>query len=112
MRSVPLATPVPVNERLSELSEASLPMETVALNAPAALGLNSRLAVAAWPAEIDSGRVVPLSEKYLLEIDRLLTVTDAPPVFDRVTESVLFFPAVTLPKFSVDPLKESMPGEV
>jgi hypothetical protein len=87
-------------------------METVALKAPAAFGLNSRVALAAWPAEIDSGRVVPVSEKYLLEIETLLTVTDAPPVFERMTASVLFFPAVTLPKFRVDPLTERIPDEV
>ncbi len=87
-------------------------METVALKAPAAFGLNSRVALAAWPAEIDIGSVVAASEKYLLEIDRLLTVTDVPPVFERVTVSVLFFPAVTLPKLRVDPLNERMPDEV
>jgi hypothetical protein len=70
------------------------------------------VALAAWPAEIEMGRVVPVREKYLLEIDTLLTATDAPPVFERVTVSVLFFPAVTLPKFRVDPLTERMPDEV
>jgi len=87
-------------------------METVALKAPAAFGLNSTVALAACPAEIESGRVVPVSAKYLLEIETLLTVTAAPPVFARVTLSVLFFPAVTLPKFRADPLNERMPEEV
>lgn len=41
--SWPLVTPLPVSESAAELSEALLVMETVALKAPAALGVNTRL---------------------------------------------------------------------
>ena len=51
-----------------------------------------------------------LSEKYWLEIDALLTVMEAVPVFDAVTVSVLLAPAVTLPKSRLVLLREKMPA--
>lgn len=105
----PLATPVPVSE--SELlgSEALLLMVAVALKAPAALGVKTTLTWALWPAKIAIGRAGALSEKYLLEMEALLTVTEAAPVFVRVAVSVLLVPAATLPKSRVAPLKERVP---
>ncbi len=81
----------------------------MALKAPAALGVKSRLIGELCPAKIAIGRLGPLNEKYLLEIDTLLTVTEAVPVFDAVTVSFLVVPAVTLPKFRLAPLRDKMP---
>ena len=84
-------------------------METVALKAPAALGVNTTLIGELCPAKIATGRLVPLSAKYLLEIDTLLTVMEAVPVFDAVRVSFLLVPAVTLPKSRLAPLRDKMP---
>jgi len=45
-----------------------------------------------------AGRAGADSEKYLVEVDALLMVTDALPEFVAVTERVLLPPGVTLPK--------------
>jgi len=47
--------------------------------------------------------------KYLVEIDTLLTVIEAVPVFDAVTVNVLLVPVVTLPKSRLAPLRDRMP---
>jgi hypothetical protein len=78
--------------------DALLVIETVALNVPGALGLKMRLTGVLWPARIATGRVGALKAKYWLEIVRLLTVTEAVPVFDTVIVSVLLVPEVTVPK--------------
>lgn len=48
-----------------------------------------------------------------MEIETLLTVTDAGPEFVAVTERVAVLPTVTLPKFSVPLVSESVvsPGD-
>jgi hypothetical protein len=81
-----------------ETFEALLVRATVALNAPAALGVNTRLIVEFWPAAIVTGRPGPLKEKYWLEIAMLLIVTEVVPVFEMLALSVLLVPSVTLPK--------------
>ena len=55
------------------------------------------------------GRLGELSEKYLLEIEALLTVIEAAPVFDAVMLMVLLVPVVTLPKSRLAPLKAKTP---
>jgi hypothetical protein len=55
------------------------------------------------------GRLGALSEKYLVEIEALLTVIEAVPVFDAVMLMVLLVPVVTLPKSRLAPLKAKMP---
>ena len=45
----------------------------------------------------------------MLEIDALLTVTEAVPVFDAVTVRVLLVPLVTLPKSRLAPLRDRVP---
>ena len=80
-----------------ETFDALLLTETVALKAPAALGINTRLIVEFWPTAIVTGRLGPLREKFWLEIATLLIVTEAAPVFETVVVSVLLVPAVTLP---------------
>ena len=107
--SRPLDTPVPVSDRVAELSEALLVTVTVALKVPAALGLKTRLTGVLWPAIIATGRVGALKEKYWLEIDALLSVTEAVPVLDAVNVIVLLVPAVTAPKLRLAPLRDRVP---
>jgi hypothetical protein len=45
----------------------------------------------------------------LLEIETLLTVIEAVPVFHAVTVCFLLVPAVTLPKSRLAPLRDRMP---
>jgi hypothetical protein len=79
------------------------------LTAPTALGLKTTLTGVLWPARIVTGRLGALNEKYLVEIDALLTVTEAVPVFDTVMVIVLLVPAVTLPKSRLAPLRDKVP---
>ena len=107
--SCPFARPVPVSESVVELLEALLVIEAVALKAPAALGLKTRLTDVLWPGRIATGRVGALKEKYWLEIVTLLTVTEAMPVFDAVIVSVLLVPAATVPKSTLAWLRVNVP---
>lgn len=70
----------------------------MALKVPAALGVNTTLTVLLWPAGIVTGRLGALNEKYWLEMEALVIVTEAAPVFDAVMVSVLLVPEVTVPK--------------
>jgi hypothetical protein len=88
---------------------ASLEIETVALNAPAAFGVNTMLNVEFWPAAIVTGRLGPLKEKYWVEIAALLIVTGAVPVFEMAKVSVLLVPVVTLPKSRLALAKSKAP---
>lgn len=78
--------------------EALLVIETVALNAPAAFGRKTKLIVELWPAPTTTGRLGALNEKYLLEMEALVMVTEVVPVFEAVAVIVLLVPASTLPK--------------
>jgi hypothetical protein len=78
--------------------ETLLVIETVALNAPATFGLKTKLIVELWPAPTTIGRLGALSEKYLLEMEALVIVTETVPVFETLAVSVLLVPASTLPK--------------
>ena len=89
--------------------EALLVTETVALKDRAAFGVNIRVIVTLSPAKIAAGRVGELSEKYWLEIEALLTVIEAVPVFVAVTVSVLLVPAVTLPKSRLALFRDNVP---
>ncbi len=99
--SCPLPAPVPESERFVTGFDASLLIVTVALKAPAALGLNVTLSGVLCPALIVTGRLGAVKEKYLVETDALLILTDADPEFVAVTVRVLLLPAATLPKSSV-----------
>lgn len=79
-------------------SEALLAIVTVALKDPTAFGVNARLKVAFCPVAMVAGRLGAVSEKLLLEIVALVTVTAADPEFVAVTVRVLVVPATTLPK--------------
>lgn len=86
-----------------------LAIETVALNAPATLGIKTKLIVELWPAPITTGRLGALSEKYLLEMEALVIVMEAVPVFETAAVSVLLVPASTLPKSRLAPLIAKVP---
>jgi len=104
------AVPVPESERFVTVFDASLVMESVPLNAPAALGANLILIVALCPAVTVTGRLGETREKYGEDIAALLTVTDAGPEFVAVAVRVLLLPAATLPKSSVVLSRESVVG--
>jgi hypothetical protein len=93
--------PVPDSVRFVTVFDASLVIESVALKAPTALGMNLMLIVVLCPAAMASGRLGATREKYLVEIEALLTVTDAGPGFVAVTVRVLLLPAATFPKSRV-----------
>ena len=57
------------------------------------------------------GRLGALSEKYLLEIEALLTVRETVPVFEAAAVMDLLWPVVTLPKSRLAPLKAKMPRD-
>ena len=90
--------------------EALLVIDAVALKVPAALGLKTSVTGVLWPTRIATGRLGAVNEKYLVEIDALLTVIDAVPVFDRVRVIVFVVPAVTLPKSMLLPLRDKVPA--
>jgi hypothetical protein len=71
---------------------------TVALKEPAALGVNVMLRVVLCPAPIAKGRLGAITEKYFVDTEALLIVTDLVPEFVAVTVRVLLPPAVTFPK--------------
>jgi len=100
------AIPVPESGRFVAVFDASLVMVTVALKIPAALGVNLMLIVVLWSAATVTGRLGAVKEKYLLEIETLLMVTDAGPEFVAVTDRVLLLPAATLPKSRVADSRE------
>ena len=56
------------------------------------------------------GRLGAVSEKYLLEIEALLTVRETVPVFEAAAVMVLLWPAVTMPKSRLAPLKAKVPS--
>lgn len=95
---------------MTALLEALLVIEAVALKAPAALGLKTTVTGMLWPTRIVIGRLGAVNEKCLVEIDALLTVIEAVPVFDKVTVIVLLVPAVTLPKSMLLPLRDKVPA--
>lgn len=90
--------PVPESDRVSLPFEASLLMESVALNFAAAFGVNEMLRVVLAPAASDRGSVGEAIAKYLVETEALLTLTVALPELVAVTVRVLLVPGVTSPK--------------
>ena len=101
---------VPVPERVSviDVSLASLATVAVAVKLPDALGAKLTLTGTLCPAATVIGIVGESRVKYLLEIETLLTLTDAGPELDAVNVRVLLLPACTLPNCSVAVLSESV----
>ena len=100
---VPDSAIVPVGLEASDVTVA------VALNGPAAFGVNVMLSVALCPAPIEAGMLGAVTVKYLLEIVALLIETDVVPEFVAVTVKVLLVFAVTLPKSRLRLPRESVP---
>lgn len=92
------AAPVPASETSVTVSEASLVMAAVALKVPVAFGVNLMLIGALCPAATVMGKLGAVTEKYWVEMEIPLTVTDAGPEFETVSGNVLLVPAATLPK--------------
>lgn len=106
--SCPGCIPVPERPTVAVALEALLVTVTAALNAPAALGENITLIGVLCPAARVIGRLVPVREKYLVEIEALVTVIEAGPGFVAEMLRVLLLPAVTLPKARVAFPRESV----
>jgi hypothetical protein len=99
-------TPAPVSDRVTVGFAASLVIEAVALNVPTALGENVTVTVVLCPAATVTGRLGATSWKRALEIETLLTVTDAGPEFVATIDKVAVVSTATFPKFSVPFAKE------
>ena len=100
------ATPAPVSDSAEVAFDALLAIEAVALAVPTAVGENVTVTVVLCPAATVTGRLGATSLKSWLEIETLLTVTDAGPEFVATIDRVAVDPTVTLPKFSVPFAKE------
>lgn len=90
--------PDPESEIVGFPFEASLLMESVALNFAAAFGVNEMLRVVLAPAASATGSAGEVMAKYLVETEALLTLTVALPELVAVTVRVLLVPGVTSPK--------------
>ena len=88
---------------------ASLTITAVALTSPALLGLKATVIEALWPAAIVVGSAGAFNEKAWFEIEALVTVRDAEPVFDTVIDKDLVLPVVTEPKPRTLPFRVSVP---
>ena len=93
---------VPAREMFMTEFDASLLIESVALKAPAAFGVNTMLMVALCPAAMETGRLGLTRAKYWVEIAALLTVTESGPELVALIVRVLLLPAATLPKSKVE----------
>lgn len=103
-----VSVPVPASDRVAEVLLASLVTVAVAVNVPAASGEKATLTGTLCPAETVIGTLGETSVKYLLEIETLLTLTEAGPEFDAVKVRVLVVPACTLPNWRVETFSESV----
>lgn len=90
--------PVPISVTLGSEFEPATVTFSVALNEPAALGVNAMLIGALCPAAIVAGSAGESRVKYLVEIAALLIVTADEPVLVAVTDRFLVLPASTVPK--------------
>ena len=104
------AVPVPDSASFVAVFDALLAMVSVPLKVPVALGENLMLIVALCPEAMVVGRPGAVKEKYWLEIETLLRVTDAGPEFVAVAVKVLLLPAGTLPKLKVLVSNERVPN--
>jgi len=97
--SCPSVMPVPDKEMSVIALDASLPIAAVALKVPAALGVNARVRDALCPAAMVTGRLGAVNEKYFVDTDAVLMLTDVFPVLLTESANTLLLPAATLPKF-------------
>src|SRR5271156_2008625 len=95
------ATPVPLREIVSGELGALLTSVIDPVTLPAVLGPNTALNVAALPAAIVTGAVIPVMLKPAPETVNEEIVTVALPPLVRLTDCELFVPVVTLPNAAV-----------
>jgi hypothetical protein len=95
------ATPVPLREIVSGDVGALLTTVTDPVTLPAVLGPNAALNVAALPAAMITGVVIPVVLKPAPETVTEEIVTVAVPPFVRLIVCELFVPVVTLPNAAV-----------
>ena len=105
----PSLMPVPDKEMSVIALDASLPIAAVALKLPAALGVNARVSDALCPAAMVTGRLGAVNEKYFVDTEALLTLTDALPLLLTESVSTLLLPAATLPKFKACAPNDKLP---
>lgn len=101
-----VVVPVPESAKLIGLFDALLATEAVAVKVPAAFGANLTLIVVLCPTATVTGRLGAVKEKYGLEIETLVTVTEVGPELVAVADRVLLLPAATLPKSRVADCRE------
>ena len=89
---------MPDSAILATESDALLVTERVAPKVPAALGVKLMFTVTLCPAATVIGKAGPVSEKYLVEMLKLLMVIEVDPEFVAVVERLLVVPALTPPK--------------
>lgn len=90
--------PVPESATLCVPFEASLPMDSVALKAAAAFGVNETLRFVLCPADSATGNVVAANAKYCVEAEALLMFTVLFPEFVTVSVRLLLVFGATRPK--------------
>ena len=90
--------PAPESDIVWVPSEASLLMESVALNFAASFGVNEMFRVVLCPAASDAGNKGEAKAKYLLVTEALLMLTALLPELVAVTVRLLLVPGVTSPK--------------
>ena len=90
--------PVPESATLCIPFEASLLMDSVALNTAAAFGVNEILRFVLCPAASTTGNVVEANAKYLVDAEALLMFTVLFPEFVSVSVRLLLVFGATLPK--------------
>jgi hypothetical protein len=110
--SCPSLMPVPDKVTFVIALDASLPIAAVALKLPAALGLNARVNDELCPAAMVTGRLGAVNEKYLVDTEALLMLTDVLPVLLTASVSVLLLPAGTLPKSKACAPNDKLPVAV
>lgn len=101
--------PVPESATVWVPFAASLPMESVAVNAAAAFGVKEMLTFVLCPADSATGNVGAANAKYLVETDALPMLTALLPEFVRVSVRLLLVFGVTLPKLRLALPRTSWP---
>jgi len=90
--------PAPESDTVWVPSDASLLMESAALNFAAAFGVNRTLKVVLCPAASDTGNKGEVNAKNLVETEAPLMLTDLLPELVAVSVRLLLLPGVTSPK--------------
>ena len=104
------AAPVPLSATVRVGLDPSEVTVTVPLAAVAVCGAKVTVNVAAWPAPMVTGAVIPLKVKSVPAMPTFEIVRLEPPTFVSVSVSFCVVPVCTVPKFKLVGLAESVPG--